>query len=86
MGMTRDLFKRNETRKQPTDSDLKIRVYLMLLRDEHPLSIKVSEDDSVNARKISLPKSQIKYEKRRNNYVLVEVPEWLARKVGLVRA
>jgi hypothetical protein len=81
MGMTRDLFKRNETRKQPTDSDHKIRVYLMLLRDEHPLSIKVSEDDSVNARKISLPKSQIK-----NNYVLVEVPEWLARKVGLVRA
>ena len=61
------------------------RVFNLVLRAEYPLSIKVSEDGRPDfAHQISLPISKIKYDKRSNGYVRVEIPEWLAIEKGLL--
>lgn len=57
---------------------------LVMLRDERPLAIAVTQMQGAGAKWIWLPKSKIEFEKRSGGVVEVTLPEWLAKDKGLV--
>lgn len=56
----------------------------MILRQDRPTSIMVSEEEGARAKWIALPKSQIQYEMSSTTMVHITMPEWLAKEKGLI--
>ena len=56
----------------------------LILRDERPLAIAVSQMQGAGAKWIWLPKSKIEFERKANNVVVVTLPGWMAKEKGLV--
>jgi hypothetical protein len=54
------------------------------LQHEKPLSIAVTDPATPGSKWIWLPKSQIEFEKLAGGAVKVTLPEWLAKKQGLI--
>ena len=79
--MTRDLFGFD----QPLPKEIRAPVELTLaFHDDAPLSIEVSDPAKAGARRIHLPKSQIEYRPIGPGAVEVTIPEWLAKREGLI--
>ncbi len=79
--MTRDLFGFDQPLPREAASPIEL---TLAFHDDGPLSIEVSDPAQPGSRRINLPKSQIDYRPIGKGAVEVSIPEWLARKEGLI--
>lgn len=56
----------------------------LILRDDRPLSIAVTQMQGAGARWIFLPKSKIEYVAKGKGVIEVTLPTWLAKEKGLI--
>lgn len=56
----------------------------VILRDDRPLAIAVTQMQGAGAKWIWLPKSKIEYVAKGNGVIEVTMPTWLAKEKGLI--
>jgi len=80
----RGRFGQSELRQRDRGGEANSTELTLCLHRDNPLSITVSDPAKPRSKWISLPKSRIEYREIKKGVVEVSLPEWLAKREGLI--